>query len=1073
MLPCNSVQLYSPPYCLSLPDAPVIDPFEKAVKRVLELAAIQQSCQAFGKPPASVKWIDKQGLVVSNSSDLRLPGITRNGVKHFICTASNYIGETRRELTFGVLYPPQVFIPSSVMANEGERLEITCRADSNPPVRRIYWTVNSSASLGQSDSSARYNSRTLVIPNVSQRNFGEYTCHAESVENLAEILDEQEMKSLSKDHARWWLTGYRRSATLTLFVHYHPGQTTLLVSPSDKVNEEETVMFRCLENSTSPGYPRPTIYWFKLNLARIPHSLFHSVDWWSVPIQPIQTNSTTYVVHRAQMFDSGIYGCYPKNSMGEGRPSHTFLTVTGKPLIISSSPEVNFVEITDLKSFAPDGSYHPKTGLAGPTYPRSASSVSLNCTLLGSSDMIVTWYYSPSDTKGALGNEYKINMDDYNSALRRSPTENYISQNSSKVTNLDITYVASTLAIPFLHSYDVPTSLLRNWMQYPSLKCDPKSMPDYIDWTGEPSFHIWRHLNQLRQADGFYRCEASSRLGNTSHTMRIRVQTVPVPLPSPEELIAYDTNPSDFKSRSTFIGPLICQFAARPPLTELTWWREQGSVLGLVHKTTLPEEEPKIHETREAFILTGRPALSQFLISKALEQKRAPLHQNQIYPSETTLFSAMWIKTSGSITATNYTCVASNALGNSSQKIQIVPQSHPIKVSKLWVLHTTSTSVILTWSPGFHGTVLDLFSAVNFWDLIKEHQHGKTLRPFLQNLLQEWEIAKRCAQTFKLELVDHGRQKQGEMLGRSSSNSAKQSDDFGRNTGILHALSSGHSTVVNITEENPKILTAIAPFFSFSFIASEKGLLPSHVYSARIIAEHGNSRSLPSDRIIFITDAYKPTKPAGIVFDSAQRALRIPKEDPAACVKVQVSGDGGRTWQNVIPWKHQLRMLRVNGIDASPYHIGSSCAPLSWSGVTEVNFLMAGVYRVQYCDIANPEECSEPVNPKQDLPVYLLITVGCLCILVVAVLIGLFGYFICIRPGRRSKASCSFAMHRQPCSNEASSLIHGIPDTDVQCNDTAWTRSVRGTIPTEIVQWDQPLDAVADVTNRSIWNNSN
>ncbi|KAG5454154.1 Carcinoembryonic antigen- cell adhesion molecule 5, partial [Clonorchis sinensis] len=509
---------------LSLLYAPVINPFEKAIKRVLELAAIQQSCQAFGKPPASIKWIDKQGLLVSNSSDLHLPGITRNGVKDFICTASNYIGETRREITFDVLYPPQVFIPPSVMANEGERLEIACRADSNPPVRRIYWTVNSSASLGRSESSARYNSRTLVIPNVSQRNFGEYTCHAESVKNLAEILDEQEMEGLSKDRVEWWLTGYRSSATLTLSVHYHPGQTTLLVSPSDKVNEEETVMFRCLENSTSPGYPRPTIYWFKLNLAQIPHSLFHSVDWWSVPIQPVQTNSTSYVVHRAQMLDSGIYGCYPKNAMGEGRPSHTFLSVAGKPIIISSSPEMNFVEITDLKTFAPDESYHPKTALAGSTSPRSAPRVSLNCTLLGSSDMTVTWYYSPSDTKVSLGNEYKINMDDYNSASPRSPTEHYISQNSSKVTNLDITYVSSTLAIPFLHSYDVPTPLLRNWMQDPFLKCDPKSMPDYIDWTGETSFHIWRQLKQLQQADGLYRCEASSHLGNTSHTMRIRVQ---------------------------------------------------------------------------------------------------------------------------------------------------------------------------------------------------------------------------------------------------------------------------------------------------------------------------------------------------------------------------------------------------------------------------------------------------------------------------------------------------------------------------------------------------------------------
>ncbi|TGZ58787.1 hypothetical protein CRM22_009451 [Opisthorchis felineus] len=221
-----------------------------------------------------------------------------------------------------------------------------------------------------------------------------------------------------------------------------------------------------------------------------------------------------------------------------------------------------------------------------------------------------------------------------------------------------------------------------------------------------------------------------------------------------------------------------------------------------------------------------------------------------------------------------------------------------------------------------------------------------------------------------------------------------------------------------------------------------------------------------------MTDAYKPTKPTGIVFDSVQRALRVPKEDPAACIKVQGSGDGGRTWQNVIPWK-QLRMLTVNGIDASTYPIGSSCAPLSWSGVTEVKFLMAGVYRVQYCDIANPEECSEPVNPKQDLPVYLLITVGCLCILVVVVLIGLFGYFICLRPRRRSKASCSFAVHRQPCSTEASSLIRGIPDTNIQRNDTDGTRCDRATIPTEIIQWEQLSDAVADVTNRNIWNNSN
>lgn len=117
-----------------------------------------------------------------------LQRVTRRNSGVYQCLASNVEGDAySANLTIKIKYAPLCVEAATVVgAGVGERTNITCRVDADPPLVTFSWTFRSAANrlrprqISPGEFSTDGLTSTLSYRPLSQRDFGELSCHAEN-----------------------------------------------------------------------------------------------------------------------------------------------------------------------------------------------------------------------------------------------------------------------------------------------------------------------------------------------------------------------------------------------------------------------------------------------------------------------------------------------------------------------------------------------------------------------------------------------------------------------------------------------------------------------------------------------------------------------------------------------------------------------------------------------------------------------------------------------------------------------------------------------------------------------------
>ncbi|KAF7260252.1 hypothetical protein EG68_02479 [Paragonimus skrjabini miyazakii] len=961
-------QVTSKPVKLRVSFIPIIKPFSPSVLHVLENTALVQSCSVLANPQAHVHWSDQYGRVISNSTTLYIPQVRRSSTKGLTCIATNPIGESRQELHYEVLYPPDVRVPPHVIANEGEKLEVACSADANPPVDHVYWTYisrDSDKNEEWSNGQRIFEGATLLIENVGRLNQGFYSCYAESTQVMPKLFTNDEYRN-NQSLISWWQSKADRPATVKLTVR-------------------------------SPGFPSAVLYWFKYSLseAEIQFSAMTSINWSQVMINSFPSNSSTLTIHKPDLMDSGIYGCYARNPMGSGPPSYEPISIEGRPFFLHHYPDEFIYLVTDLQSVDREekstlnrkqlneshGQANQAQLIISP--PAKLSDFTMNCTFLSNPQASVSWFYKPTHTDTAASEWFKLKP----SGLRNNAEANAEIQLKTKPLKLfgvlNVFYTVSTLIIPAFPSAYVFNDLINTWHLESQIRCDDEAQQARYYLPSQNPMYIWLRLAQLHQMESSYRYEISNIFGNTVKSSKVVLKHRPLAIPAPDDTLVHKQagQPGLEGKRGKNVGPMLCQFFARPPVIEIQWWRQTDKGSKLLHKTQTLTDTAQLESNEDAIIISGSPALKPQAFNS--NSKSADHLFTSIWNSVNTVYSGMWVRAEEHAEETSYICVAVNEVGNSSQKWNIKYPSGPSKIEAVRFLNTSFTSAVFTWRPGFHSTNLKSALDNSTWFSFVKRAGSRQIHARLQTFFQNWESESYCAQKFVIELLDHGYQKNTRFM---------MDYDPDREPPAMHGAEK---------------------------FTTKWGELPENRY-------HQMKFPPVHSTLINLTEV-EIQVPSGILLDMTRKAIRIPQANPALCAVLQVSKDNDNTWIPLRAPRTHPPKISINALQSVPYHMDSTfastwsiCVPLSWNESTDLPLTMTGTYRLKICNLGSVNECSEAIYPEQDLPTMMLLLIGAFCILTVCVLITLFIHFTWTRVRRERRRGFFLSNRSQPTSSSPS-----------------------------------------------------
>lgn len=114
---------------------------------------------------------------------------------------------------------------TNITANVGERLEVSCRVDANPPAHSVYWSFKPERRIRASNFveglTGKRQGNQLLLIGVRREHEGLYTCHASTETDLSKLLNTRnaEFHRVTETDRDWWLSKATGSASLRLVVN--------------------------------------------------------------------------------------------------------------------------------------------------------------------------------------------------------------------------------------------------------------------------------------------------------------------------------------------------------------------------------------------------------------------------------------------------------------------------------------------------------------------------------------------------------------------------------------------------------------------------------------------------------------------------------------------------------------------------------------------------------------------------------------------------------------------------------------------------------------------------------------
>ncbi|XP_018021341.2 neural cell adhesion molecule 1-like isoform X2 [Hyalella azteca] len=156
--------------------------------------SVTLQCEAEGNPEPAIHWSRRGGRLPSGSHSeeglsITLEKIDRREAGTYVCTASNGIGEpSSAEMRIEVEYRPEITTEESILhTGNGDEAKLVCIVHGHP-APTVHWRrgdhlVASDKHLMTHDGEHRH---SLIIRDVQDDDFGDYTCSAKNRQGVTE-----------------------------------------------------------------------------------------------------------------------------------------------------------------------------------------------------------------------------------------------------------------------------------------------------------------------------------------------------------------------------------------------------------------------------------------------------------------------------------------------------------------------------------------------------------------------------------------------------------------------------------------------------------------------------------------------------------------------------------------------------------------------------------------------------------------------------------------------------------------------------------------------------------------------
>ncbi|KAL1500967.1 hypothetical protein ABEB36_006377 [Hypothenemus hampei] len=151
-------------------------------------SSVRFECKSSGNPPPKITWSRINNILPSGeqtvtTQELTLDKVDRRQAGTYQCLASNGVGEdARKNITLKVLYPPEIVLETPVVySGLNKEAQLVCIVHGvNQPT--VTWHKHN-LRLNPTEHHIivpRVTRYTLIIRNVTENDFGNYTCQAEN-----------------------------------------------------------------------------------------------------------------------------------------------------------------------------------------------------------------------------------------------------------------------------------------------------------------------------------------------------------------------------------------------------------------------------------------------------------------------------------------------------------------------------------------------------------------------------------------------------------------------------------------------------------------------------------------------------------------------------------------------------------------------------------------------------------------------------------------------------------------------------------------------------------------------------